>query len=818
MSKEIKNYIKSVIEEIGNSTISDYNLDSFDDFERFDLINFHILNRHILENGQIDLFVGIPEEDYRVNFFESIFYSIVLVKLFQNYCSYQATTPQLAANDIIFFNNKIYKYLGGDINTMYLEKKFPAKNERNSVFPAPRAIYTKLDQSFDFQKRKTVEYLEGYSDFLKTTFMNSHFPLLTTFIHKTLVISDKKLIKVNENIPFRYHSRSGEEKHNLPIDNLIEICNSFTVAKNLIQEGKITNNFDEAIIIGDAKYRDEIFADIQNSKWQGHFKSIILIGTNKPGTVHQFREWNWTKREIIIAHNQEPNGPKPLLVKNDQLVSAVNAFHDYIVDLNQTFNIDISYLLRFVNFYFRQVIIGSESQLACENYLQRIKSHFEEKEFEGVLLPALNYNQSHKQEIISNILDHFFNIEQLLLAKNMKWEKILDLARGMKVFLLVDKRQAEPLKVFLQANDIRNIKLVTNKKLGKITLLEDFIKDPESNTSDKTLIVSYVSDPQIYNQLMEVKGSVQVLCYENLDSQNLENLKANEENALAKHISHPDRNYFVKTKYQNEEKQINISPFFKNVLEFKEPGVSRRGFNTDGEPSSEGVWYQIEFEDGSEEILMASKTVLWLVDGQRAEITIEECVQGAEIKYYKNTNKQDFQEMLKTEVGKGLISEIEHYSSLWKNALKTLLIQFKSTKRVHQEVMNGFNIVSEKHFEKYFDKDCATVFPSDKLLEAIFNCFKRHKYSENLFVKNYNNILNAASLHKSVSIKFGHYLSNLFSGDLTTDIDGVISEANSLPGALKDKILSFIKVGIVKSKNILNNRDARIPIQSEFNF
>lgn len=818
MNQEIKNYIKSVIEEIGNSTISDYNLDSFDDFEGFDLINFHILNRHILENGQTDLFIGIPEEDYRENFFESIFYGIVIVKLFQNYCSYQATTPQLVANDIIFFNNKIYKYLGGDLKTMYLEKKFPAKNERNSVFPAPRAIYTKLDQSFDFQKRKTVEYLEGYSNFLKTTFMNPKFPLLTTFIHKTLVISDKKLIKVNENIPFRYHSRSGEEKHNLPIDNLIEICNSFTVAKNLIQEGKITNSFDEVIIIGDAKYRDEIFADIQDSKWQGHFKSIILIGTNKPETVHQFREWNWTKREIIIAHNQEPNGPEPYLVNNGHLVSAVGAFHNYVVNINQTFNADISYLLRFVNFFFRQVIVGSEGLLACENYLQRVKNHLEEKEFEGLLLPAVNYNQSHKQEIISNILDHFFNIEQLLLTKNMKWEKICDLARDMKVFLLVDKRQAEPLKGFLQANDIRNIKLVTNKKVGRITLLDDFIKDPDSNTPDKTLIVSYLSDPQIYNQLMEVKGSVQVLCYEHLDSQILENIKTKEENALAKHISHPDRNYFVTTKFQIEEQKTNQSPFFKNVFEFKEPGRTRRGFNTDGEPSNEGVWYQLEFEDGSQDIMMASKTVMWIVDGQQTEITVEECVPGAEIKYYKNTNREDFQEMLKTEVSKNLISEIELYSTVWKNALKTLLLQFKSISRLYREVMNGIELVSETHFEKYFDKNCATVFPSDKLLQAIFDCFNRHKYSECLYVQNFNHILKAASLHRSVSIKFGHYLSNLFSGDLATDIDGVISEANSLPEDLKVKILSFIKVGTVKSKSILNNKDARIPIQSELNF
>ncbi len=811
MNKEIRTYIRSVIDEIENSSIADYNLECFDDFEGFDLLNFHILNRHILANDETDLFIGIPEEDYRENFFESVFYGVSLVKLFQNYFTYKKAEPAIKAGDIIFSNNRIYEYLGNSYGMMNLRLKFPASNERNAIIQKNRGIYTKLNDKFDFKRRRTVEYLEGYYKFLQSTFRDNKFPLMTEFVHRTLIISDKKLTKVNENIPFRYHSRTGVVKHNLPIDTLIEVCNSFTVAKNLIQQDKIPNDFDEVIIIGDAKYREEIFADIQSSKWQGHFKSIILIGTDKPRTVHQFREWNWTKREIIIAHNQEPNGLKPLLVKNDKLVSAVNTFHDYIENVNRTHRTDISYLLKFVNFFFRQVIIGDDGYSACENYLQRVKNHLEEKEFEGLLLPAVNYNQFHKQEIISNILDYFFKIKELVLGHNTKWETINALANNRKIVLLVDKRQADPLRVFLKANDIRNIKLVTNKKAGKITLLDDYIHDKILNTPEKVLIVSYLSDPNLYNQLMEVKGSVQALCYDKLDSQILENLKAKEENALAKHISHSDRSYFVNTIFQIEERPIIQTPFFNNVLEFKEPSISRRGFNIDGEPSNEGVWYQLKFMDGSEDILMASKTVIWLADGQQTEITIEECVPGAEIKFYKNTNKQEFQELLKIEVGKELFAEIDHYSVLWKNALKTLLMQFKSIKRLHHEVMNGTEIVSEKHFEKYFEKDCTTVFPSDKILEAIFNCFKRHRYSDNMYVKNFNNILKAASSHKSVSIKFGHYLSNLFSGDLTTDIDEVISEANSLPEDLKKKILSFIKVGIVRSKSILN-------IQSEFNF
>src|SRR6185312_1130004 len=157
MNREIKEYLNTIIEEIGNTTIADYNLDIFNEFEDFDLINFHLLNKHIFENGNIDLFVGIPEEDYRENFFQSIFYSVTVVKLFQNYCAYHDTLPELKENDIIFTKNRIYKYLGTSGDKMILGFRFPKNNEKNSHTEVSRGIFTKLDPNFDFQKRRTIE-------------------------------------------------------------------------------------------------------------------------------------------------------------------------------------------------------------------------------------------------------------------------------------------------------------------------------------------------------------------------------------------------------------------------------------------------------------------------------------------------------------------------------------------------------------------------------------------------------------------------------------------------------------------------------------
>lgn len=817
MNNEIGKYLGEIVTEVENTTISDYNLDVFKSFEDFDLINFHVLNKHILENGNRDLFIGIPEENYRENFFESVFYAVTLVKLFQNYCSYKQAFPELKSNDIIFTRNRIYKYLGTRDGRMIVEYKFPKKNEKNSHSEIPKGIYTKLDETFDFQKRVTVQRLEGYNTFLKTIFRDATFPLMTEFGHKTLIISDKKLTRINENIPFRYYSRNGVDRHSIPVDTIIEVCNSFTVAETLIQNKEWTSTFDEVIIIGDAKYRDQIFPNIQNGKWNGHFKSIILIGTEKPTTQQEFLQWNWSKREIILAHQQEPNTIQSIEVSDERLTTSFKDFHNYVEGLKTTLRIDATHLLRFTNFFLRQIITGYDAIVANEQYLQRVKVHLDDKEFDQIVLPKVEYNRIRKQEIVDNIYKYFEQLSSTNQSENKKWQQILSIAREQKIFLLVDKRQGEPLRLFLKANEIRNIRLIVNKKLPNLLYFDDFIKDAALNISSATLIVSYLSDPKIFNQLMEVNGTVKILCYEGLDVQIFKNLIAKEENILAKNISHVDRNHFVKAKFKIPEIPIIQTKFYKDIFEFKEL-TTLRSFNSDGEPSNEGIWYELQFDDGTEDILMASKKVSWVVDGQQTEVELEDCNIGFEIKYYKNSDKNAFQELLKLKDGKGLLESINKSSTLWKNALKTLLLQFKSINKVYKEVMNGNNLVAEKSFERYFDKECSTLFPSEKILEAIYNCFRRNRYSGNTFMTNYNAILSDAALHKSVSIKFGHYLSRLLSGDLTTSIDEVINEANELPNEVKDKVLSFIKVGTIISKNILRSNDTRIPIQSELDF
>lgn len=83
---------------------------------------------------------------------------------------------------------------------------------------------------------------------------------------------------------------------------MIECCNDFQTAKNHLLN---TNQyFDEIIIIADSKYKEKFDSILQETKYRGKVKNIILIGTEKPSSQNDFIEWLWSSDEVKIGHSE----------------------------------------------------------------------------------------------------------------------------------------------------------------------------------------------------------------------------------------------------------------------------------------------------------------------------------------------------------------------------------------------------------------------------------------------------------------------------------------------------------------------------------
>ena len=100
----LQSYINELTLEVKSNIESDFNFNQgiFKDFTSFDYVNFYLIYQYILKDDKKDFFISVPEDEYRPNFFASIFHSLVLIKLFQNYYFYEENKAKLSINDLVY--------------------------------------------------------------------------------------------------------------------------------------------------------------------------------------------------------------------------------------------------------------------------------------------------------------------------------------------------------------------------------------------------------------------------------------------------------------------------------------------------------------------------------------------------------------------------------------------------------------------------------------------------------------------------------------------------------------------------------------------
>ena len=154
MKKKIQEYLHSIKHEIQEKTqVFNFDQEQFEKFTTFDYVDFYLIYSYIFEDKKKeDFFLSIPEDDDRENFYTSIFHSVVLIKLYQNYFNSKKAKTQLGKGDLIYI-----KYRGdfrvceikSNINNTRINLKFPKKNEKNTqdFYLEKEKPYTKINPS-----------------------------------------------------------------------------------------------------------------------------------------------------------------------------------------------------------------------------------------------------------------------------------------------------------------------------------------------------------------------------------------------------------------------------------------------------------------------------------------------------------------------------------------------------------------------------------------------------------------------------------------------------------------------------------------------
>ena len=798
MREAIENYLIQLNKEVREKISKDFNLnqDRFNEYLPFDYVNFHLIQNYILQDSKEknDLFISIPEVEYRDNFFSSIFHSLVLIKLFQNYFTYNKTKPELEKGDIVYPHNwkkRVLDILNVGESNIKVKYKFNTKQDgENDGFTIENLSLTKLNPKLS---KSSSSNIDSYSKFLNENFGNK-FPFITDFKHKTLVVAEQRFFREGSSLPIRYTNRNGNIQNSLPFYNyLIECCNDYNTAHNFL----LDTNFDEIIVIGDSKYRDSFDLILQEMKWSSKVKNIILIGTDRPNTKNPFIQWSWSSDEVKIANDEVPSIPENIVLENEALLIKLNELKCLIDKIKLDKEVNLSFLLKYTNFYIKSILTDSNlSNGLLNEYSDRLNFYFNSKEFEVEFNDQFYNTNIYDPNIINeykeSLIQLFCDLKNLIQVENLKWNYIKIQAKETRtLFIIVEKKSFSIIQNQINREKITNIVLI---KEGEE--LNQWIKSTK-NTETKKVIVPYINNIDQYTTLKSIKGSCEILCYANIDEILFNKISIEFNNLEKSKLTHTERQQFVSTKFdfKIEDSKNDLDEIFN----FKNPN----GLNYRIDLPRENVLYKIEFTDNTLEEFENSKTVFLVENTEQIPVYIEEVLVGSTIRFYQNNNSKLFNKVIRSVDDEKIIEEIDKYSYSWVETVKKIIQIEGSIELAYKNIFeNNSKKIQLSTFTQYPRNE--RRFPQRmETLYAIRDYCINNNLSDELLVSHIEHFKTYSSKDSSIRNKAGRVLSkDLMAYIGTNSKSAVLKRFNDLDLL---SLKNSIQEKTIKTKSIITD-------------
>lgn len=816
MKEQIKNYLDNIFSEIQEKYSGEINLREadFEKYSVFDFTNFHLIYQYILNDNsnKKDFFISIPEDEYRENFFASIFHSIVLIKLYQNFFNYEKTFPVLNNGDLIYKKyrkeHRIFKvrsYYDGKVLVNY---KFQKKNEIGiSDFPFDKENFTKLNPNL-VDNKNTVKNIDSYREFLTFTF-NDKFPFITDFKNRSLVIAEKSFFKESKFLPIRYTNKNGKISNDLPFFSyLVECCNDFdTAQKFFLNENQ---QFDEIIIIGDTKYRNS-FEFVLQEKYRDKYKNIIVIGTEKPNSENQFLEWWWSNDEVKIASKETPNKTIKVRLNNTNLYSLFLELTQEIQKIKDESKINLTFILKYTNFFLRMILVNTNlSKGIFQEYLDRLNRYFLSEVFSEELSNLFYTNDIYNSETIKDyskrIFDVFAKISNALENENLKWNYIKQKVKenqGKTFYLIIEKKNYDAVSNQIKYERINNIRLISDKRIDNTKLyLDKWLNDEQQNSHNRAVIIPYLNNLELYEKVKSIKGSCEVLCYENLDEISLDNVEQTYQNQEKTKLNHKDRLVFFKTNFTHSTvlKKRELDDVFS--FDLNSEIFKNNPYETIDLPKEKTV-YEIQFTDGTTDKFDSSRGVFLIENGEQIKTTIGELYEKATIRFYQNNNREEFRKILKIFDTENLLDSFDEYSNSWKQTLKDLSVNFNSTENLYDSLFTSFKI-NYVTFRNYFHEEMSPRFPRLKTLEIIREFCLNNNRKNDLIVNEFDKFKLYSKKDHSIRQQAGKILGNDLLDYIASNREEKSDSLKKLPNEILEKLTATIQQKTIIKKTLVD--------------
>jgi hypothetical protein len=810
MKNKIKDYLDLIHSEIQECYADEINLGKteFKNYSIFDFANFHLIYQYILDDktDKNDFFISVPEDEYRENFFTSIFHSIVLIKLYQNFFNYEKQTPTLENADLIYKKHnrehRIFIVKSNYNDKVKINFRFPKKNElgiNDFFFDKPN--FTKLNPNL-VNNKNSSKNIDSYRLFLNATF-NENFPFISDFKNRTLVIAERNFFNESKFLPIRYTNANGNINNDLPFFSyLVECCKDFNSAQNfLLNESQ---QFDEIIIIGDAKYRNS-FDFVLQEKNRGKYKNIIVIGTEKPTTENQFLEWWWSNDEVKIANNETANETTKVILKNSSLYSLFVELKNEIENIKNESKVNLAFILKYTNFFLRMILVNTNlSKGIYQEYLDRLNNYFQSEAFSDELNNFFYGKDIYNPDTIKSFTDRIFilfsKLSNILESENLKWNHIKQKANENNpkpVYVVVEKKNYDAIFNQIKNERISNIRLISDKRIDNSKLYFDKWLNESQNSQNKLVIVPYLNNMELYTKIKALKGDCEVLCYENLDEISFDNVEQAYQSQEKTKLNRSDREVFFKTKFAHstELKKRKLDDIF--TFDLNSESFKNNPYETIDLPRERAI-YEIEFSEGTNDKFDSSKGVFLIENGEQIKTTIGEVYEGATIRFYQNNNPSLFNKVLRILDENNEMNEIDTYSKSWAETVIKIINNANGAENAYDKLFDSHKkSIQFNTFNQYAHN--SRRFPQKiETLKIISEYCKKNNLNNELIAQELNNFKLFSTKDNSIRNRCGRVLSN----DLMTYIVSNYTEKSPILKKFKEEDLHQL-VESIQEKTII---------------
>ncbi|MCZ2483001.1 hypothetical protein G9H64_08540 [Aquirufa nivalisilvae] len=816
MKERIKNYLDNIFSEIQRQYSDEINLREADfvKYSVFDFVNFHLIYQYIIDDSsnKHDFFICVPEDEYRENFFASIFHSIVLIKLYQNFFNYEKIFPFLNNGDLIYKKyrreHRIFRVSSTDEGNVFVNYKFPKRNELGiSDFIFEKENFTKLNP-YLVDNKNAAKNIDSYRNFLTSTF-NSNFPFITDFKNRTLVIAEKSFIKESKFLPIRYTNKNGKISNDLPFFSyLVECCNDFNSAQNFLLNDN--QKFDELIIIGDTKYRN-CFEFVLQEKFRDKYKNIIIIGTEKPNSENQFLEWLWANDEVKIASNESTNNITKIKLNNSKIYSLVSELKHEIENIKDESKVNLSFILKYTNFFLRMILVNTNlSKGIFQEYLDRLNRYFISEAFSEELNNLFYaydiYNPDTIKDHTKRIFDVFAKISTSLENENLKWNYIRQKAKGNQAktfYLIVEKKNYDAVSNQIKNERINNIRLISDRRIDNSKLyLDKWLNEEQQNSHNRVVLIPYLNNLELYSKIKSIKGSCEVLCYENLDEISFDYVVQTYLIQEKTKLNHNDRLKFFKTNftYSTELRKRELDDIFS--FDLNSENFKNNPYETIDLPKEKAV-YEIHFSDGTTDKFDSTRGVFLIENGEHIKTTIGELYNSATIRFYQNNSKEEFRKILKIFDTENLLDSFDEYSNSWKQSLKDLSTKFNSIENLYNSMFTSFKI-NYGTFRNYFHEEMSPRFPRVKTLDVIREFCLNNNRVNDLIVNEFDKFKVYSKKDHSIRQQAGKILGNDLLDYVASNKEEKSDLLKKLPNEFLEKLTATIQKKTILKKTLVD--------------